>query len=516
MKNWPKTLLLDSIAVLLGIALTFAFAPYEVFPLAVVAPAGLIALLLNATPKRAFWLGFLFGIGLFGAGVYWVFNSIHDIGGVPAALAIFITAGMVGILSLYPALVCSTTNRYFPLNNTSKLVCAFPAIWVAGEILRGRLFTGFPWLFIGYSQTNSPLKGFAPLLSVYGVTLFTLITSALIVNTILKYKQKEYKGIYFSLLAIVTIWTAGGLFSLIPWTKPQGNTISVGLVQGNIPQLLKWSPEHIQLSFDRYLQLSEPLWGKDKIIIWPEAAIPVPLNYAQRFIYDMDAKAKRTGTALIMGIPVHAQNSNGYYNAVIALGNDQRAYHKRQLVPFGEYTPLSDYFSKALDFMNLPMSSDVPGKYVQDPFIVNNTKILISVCYEVAFPELMHTADKTIGFLLTVTNDAWFGRSNAQAQHLQMAAMRAIELARPAVFVSNDGITAIISPDGKIAEAAPTHIPTVLTGTVQPMFGLTPWMRNGLDPVSFILLCLIFFAVRDKKKDAANLTTNKLSAIINE
>lgn len=510
MKNWPKILLIDTAAILLGMLLTFAFAPYEIFPLAIVAPAGLLALLLNVSPKRAFWLGFLFGIGLFGVGVYWVFNSIHDIGGVPAALAIFITAGMVAVLAVYPGLVCWATNRFFPINNTTKLVCAFPAIWVFGEILRGRLFTGFPWLFIGYSQTNSPLKGIAPFLSVYGVSLAVLVTSALIVNCVLKYKQKEFKTIYFSLFAIVSIWTASSLFTLIPWTKPQGDPISVGLVQGNIPQILKWDPNHIKLSFDRYLELSEPLWGKNKIIIWPEAAIPLPLNYAEKFIGDMDAKAKETGTALILGIPLQSPNG-GFYNAVVSVGADQRAYHKRQLVPFGEYTPLAQYFSRALDFMNLPMSNDVAGKINQDPFIVNNTKILMSICYEVAFPELMHSSDKSIGFLLTVTNDAWFGRSNAQAQHLQMAAMRAVELGRPAVFVSNDGITAIIAPNGTITAAAPSHVPTVLSGEVQPMFGLTPWMRNGVDPVSFILLCLLYSAVRARQKNKTATPTEKLT-----
>lgn len=505
MKNWSKILLTNFLAAVLGIVLTFAFAPYEIFPLAIISLAGLVALLLKMpSTKRAFWLGFWFGVGLFGVGVYWIFNSIHDIGGVPSALAIFITGGLVAILSVYPALVCYFTKRFFPLAKSAQIICAFPAIWVFAEMLRGTLFTGFPWLFIGYSQTNSPLKGFAPILSVYGVSLAVLVTSTLLVNAVLKYKQKEFKALYFSLLTIIGIWVAGGLLSLIPWTKPQGNSISVGLVQGNIPQLLKWSPEHLKLSFDRYVQLSEPLWGKDKLIIWPEAAIPVPLEYIPNFINAMGDRAIKSNSDLIMGIPIRSRDESGFYNAVISIGSDTRTYYKRRLVPFGEYTPMAKYFSSALNFLQLPLPDDVTGDDNQAPFIVGNTKILMSVCYEVAFPELMKTSDKTVGFLLTVTNDAWFGRSNAQAQHLQMAAMRAIELARPALFVSNDGITAIISPEGKVESAAPAHEPTVLNGNVQPMYGMTPWMRNGLDPIAFILLCLLYAATRANKREKKN------------
>jgi apolipoprotein N-acyltransferase len=510
MNKWLNILLIDLAALLLGMMLSFAFAPYEIFPLAIMAPAGLLALWLNVSPKRAFWLGFIFGIGLFGAGVYWVYISIHLYGDVPNYLAGLITAGLIVFLALFPALVGYCTNRYFSITTTAKLVCAYPALWITSEWIRSWIFTGFPWLLIGYSQTNSPLKGYAPILSVYGVSLAVLITSALIVNAVIKFKQNDYRAVYLNLFAFVTIWIAGGLLDLIPWTQSKGKSISVSLVQGNIPQSLKWSPDHLQLSLDTYAKLTEPLWGKDKLIIWPEAAIPLPLNHVTSFIDALDSKAKASGSRLILGIPIQAADDNGYYNAIVTLGNDRKVYLKRRLVPFGEYVPFSQLFSHLFDIMNLPMSNLIPGKMNQALLVIDNLKILPSICYEIAFPELSRSRDETLGLLLTVTNDAWFGESSAQAQHLQMAEMRAIEFRRPLIFVSNDGITAIIDPNGKIESAAPQHKEFVLNGTIQPMFGLTPWMRNGIDPILFILICFFIISLRTNKIEAAKRSANKV------
>jgi len=367
------------------------------------------------------------------------------------------------------------------------------------EWLRSFIFTGFPWLFLGYSQTNSPLKGIAPWLGIYGVSLAVLISSALIVNAMLAYKEKIYLHCYKNLFALCFIWLLSHLSTFIPWTQAEGKAIPVALVQGDIPQAIKWSPEHIKLSFDRYVSLTKPLWGKNKLIIWPEAAIPMPLQNARDFIDEMDEQAIKSGSQLILGIPIEA-NANSYYNAIIALGNDKKVYLKRRLVPFGEYTPFSQFFARAFNFMDIPMSDMVPGKPIQEPFVIGKIKILPAICYEISFPDLMRTNDETIGFLLTLSNDAWFGESNAEAQHFQMAAMRALEFGRPVLFVSNDGITGVIQPDGKMAAEAPSHVPFVLTTTVQPVYGLTPWMRNGSDPVLFILICFIGAAVRFNKK----------------
>jgi apolipoprotein N-acyltransferase len=513
MKDQMKFLLKDLAAALLGVMLTFAFAPYEIFPLAILSIVFLLALWLNVSPKRAFWLGFLFGIGLFGAGVSWVFISIHQIGGVPIPLAILITSGLVAFLALYPAFTGYFTNRIFVHTkstnlHTAKIVLAFPAIWVFSEWIRGWFFTGFPWLFLGYSQTNSPLRGFAAILGVYGVSLAVVMTAALIFNAILGYQQKKYRSTYINIFIVCSIWIVGGLISLVPWTKPTDKAIPIALVQGNISQTIKWSEDHLQLSLDTYEKLTAPLWGKVKIIIWPEAAVPISLQDAASFIDRLDEKAVANNSTLILGIPIRTADEKAYYNSIITLGNYKQVYSKRQLVPFGEYTPLSDVFAHALKFMDVPMSNMVAGNFFQSPLALGPIRILPSICYEIAYPDLMRTLDRNISFLLTITNDAWFGKSNAQAQHLQMAKMRAIEMGRSVVFVSNDGITAIIGPDGKIESMAPPHTTYVLIGKVAPMEGLTPWMRYGSDPTLVLLIFLLLYALQTMKEEKRLLEKN--------
>lgn len=504
------SLVIALFALCLGTLLTFAFAPYEVFPLAILVPALLLGLILKTNAKGAFKLGFIFGLGFFGAGVYWVYISIHVIGGVPISLATAITALLVAFLALFPAFTCYLCNRYFPQTTSTKLLCAFPAMWVASEWVRSWFLTGFPWLLIGYSQTNSPLRGYAPLLSVYGVSLAVVLSSALLLNSYFQFRRQHYKNLYLNLFGFLCIWIGGALFSLIPWTHAEGPAMPVALVQGNIPQTIKWSAEHLQLSFDRYISLTEPLWQPGQLIIWPEAAIPVPLQNMQDFITKLDETAKTHQTHLILGVPIKAPAQQAYYNAIVVLGSATQAqYLKRHLVPFGEYTPFSEIFANLFQFMNIPMSDMVPGEAQQAPIIIHGVKILPSICYEIAYPELIHTDDRSKSILLTITDDAWFGRSNAEAQHLQMAAMRAIELARPLLFVSNDGITAIISPTGRITAAAPQHVATVLKGHVQPMAGLTPWMRNDMDPILFILIVLLVRAFAPIWQARFKKTTNK-------
>lgn len=514
MKNKLKSFYQPLAAALLGVIMMFAFAPFSVFPLAVIALAGLCALIYHATPRQSFWNGFWFGAGLFGSGVYWIFISISVYGDVPDIIAFFITASLIAILSLYPAAACYFTNRYFNSDARSKIIFAFPAIWVLSEWVRCWFFTGFPWLLAGYSQTNSPLKGYAPIFSVFGVSLAVAVTSGLIVHGIKMLRKHDYYSVYLHLFAVAAIWITGSLLSLIPWTPASGKPVTVSLVQGNIPQSLKWNPEEVELSLTRYRDMTQPLWGKSDIIIWPESAIPLPLQDAQDYVDKLSEQAKASGSQLIFGMPVRNAEDTGYYNAILSVGKYEAAYTKRQLVPFGEYVPMQNIFARAFDFMNVPMSNMVPGRFDQKPMRFGDVTILPSICYEITYPELTFTSDKSIGMLLTVTNDAWFGRSTAQAQHLQMAAMRSIELARPGLFVSNDGITAIINDRGIIESTAPDHQPYVLTGTVQPHTGLTPWMRNNLDPLLVIMFVMLFLSYRSAKRtrdqqQAGNVITAK-------
>lgn len=492
-----RSLLPAAAAAVLGVMLTLAFAPFYIFPFAVLAPAGLLALINHVSIRRAFWTGYAFGLGFFGSGVYWVFISISRFGDVNAFLSTLITAALIAFLAIYPATACYATNRYFNDNEKYKLTLAFPCVWVLSEWVRSWLFTGFPWLLVGCSQTNSPLKGYAPIFSVYGISLAVIITSGLIVNGVYALRKSDYFRCYLSLFLIVIIWSVGGLLSLIPWTEPVGAPVKFTLVQGNIPQSLKWDPENVALSLNTYRSLSADSWGKANFIIWPESAIPLPIGDAKFYLDEMAQNAIPSNTTLIFGIPAPAIENSGYYNTLVAMGRVNASYRKRLLVPFGEYIPFQAIFARAFDFMNVPMSNTVPGLPHQPPMQIGNIKILPSICYEIAYPDFARSSDPDINFILTVTNDAWFGDSSAKAQHLQMAVMRSIEMARPGLFVSNDGITATITPKGIIDNTIPTDTAAVLNASIYPYHGSTPWMHNGIDPLLAVILIMLITTKRD-------------------
>jgi len=483
----------DLLALTSGGLLTLAFAPFNLYLLGILSPALLLGCWLNATPIKAFWRGWLFGLGFFGTGVYWVFNSIHLFGNADLTLSCLITGGFIMLLALFPALTGFFLNKRFSGSTVAKTLLAFPALWISAELARSYMFTGFPWLLLGYSQINSPLKGFAPLLSVYGVSLAAVISSGLLVNAALQLQLKAYNKTCLNLLVLIFIWVTGWQLSHIGWTQPLGAPIKVSLVQGNVPQEIKWSPDNIQPTLDLYLKLTEPLWNS-KIIIWPEAAIPITLQDAADYVQILSDKATQHQSTLIAGIPVKATHADGYYNAVIALGKDKSFYLKRHLVPFGEYTPFPSILNKLLGSLNIPMSDFIPGAQKPTLLMANGIKIVTYICYEVAYAEQAIYKDDTIGLMLTVTNDAWFGRSIAQAQHLQIAQMRALELGRPLLFVGNNGITAIISSHGAINANAPPFKTFVLTDNIQPMWGRTPWQQLALDPILILLMCMLLSA----------------------
>jgi len=490
----------NALAVLAGVCLTLACAPFYAFPLALVAAAFLLVLWLDVTPQIAFRRGFFYGLGLFGSGVYWVYISMHTYADLPPWGAGALTAVFIATLALFPACQGWLLNRYFPKTNYAKMLCAFPALWVFFEWVRSWLFSGFPWLFIGYSQTQTPLKGFAPLLSVYGVSLAVVFSAALLVNAALRLKQKQRLAAYLSLLVFVLLWTAGALLNQIPWTQPEGRPLQVSLIQANIPQQLKWLPEQIQPTLQQYKDLSANHWDS-QVVIWPEAAIPAPLDNVTDFVNEMSDTAKLHHAQLIAGIPVKSSDNDGYFNAVISVGNDGAGYYlKHRLVPFGEFIPLQQWLGRIFDLLQVPMSDFTPAKGFSEPLTVrDNIKLLTFICYEIAYPEqVLHTL-KDVNILLTVTNDAWFGHSIAQAQHLQMAQMRAIENGRPLIFASNNGITAFISAKGRLLATAPPFQTYVLTSTIQAYAGKTPWQRYAMDPILLILLSLIIVAVKYRR-----------------
>ncbi len=482
----------DLISLLAGGLLAFAFAPFNIYPLAVICPAILLIVWRDCSLKQAFWRGFIFGIGFFGIAASWIFVSIHEFGNTSAPLAVFITSLFVFFLSLYPAVQGYVLTRFFPCDNFSKFCLAFPSSWVLLEWIRGWFLSGFPWLFLGASQVASPLSGLAPVIGEYGISFVVVFCSGLLVYGFYAlFTPKKWRAA-LCFLAIILIWVGAALLTSINWTKPQGQPIKVSLVQGNIPQQLKWDPAYLQATLQSYYQLTETHWDS-QIIVWPEAAIPMLLNDAKNFLDPLDQEAKQHHTAFITGIPI--QDGFDYYNGIISLGIGHGIYYKRHLVPFGEYVPLDSLLRGLIGIFNIPMSNFSAGPFQQNNLRTDDTIIAPFVCYEIAYPKLVLSLLPQANLLLTVSNDAWFGDSFAPAQHLQIGQMRALETGRYHLFSSNTGLTAIITPQGKIQASAPPFQKAVLTGTVQKLVGATPYVWMGYIPILVLMGLLFLIAV---------------------
>ena len=464
----------DLLALIAGILLTLAFAPISIKLLAIIAPAILLTTWLNCSAKRALWRGWLFGLGHFGSGVYWVYISIHSFGGVPLALAYLLTFGFVAILAIFPALAGGWLNSLFKKNNAAKLVFAFPVYWVILEWLRGWIFTGFPWLTLGDSQVGIPLSGFATVFSSYGVSLFALITSGLLVY--LFYCDKKYR--FAAIISIVLLWGAGFVLNHMEWTTPD-RVQSVTLVQGNIEQSIKWSEDQVQPTIDTYTTLSKNYWIDNNIVIWPEAAVPLSTPAADSLLKPIADNSKAHNSTLITGIPVEDFSNDAIYNGIIVLGQGSGQYLKRHLVPFGEYFPASNLMKPLMGILEIPMSNFDAGKNHQTNIEINHIQFASFICYEIAYSLEVRNNLQNANVLLVISDDAWFGKSSAQAQHEEIAQMRAIETGRYVLFTSNNGITTIINNRGVSEKSIPAFKANVLDGQFVSMTGNTPWLVIG-------------------------------------
>ena len=476
-----------------GAATPLAFAPLGWWPLAVISPALLFALWMFSTPRQAAWQGGFFGAGLFGVGLYWIFISIHYHGFVNLPLSLLLTALLMAIMALYIALVGYGVARFFPRNHgrfyaRCKLLLVIPAAWVLGEWLRGWLFTGFPWLSLGYSQLDTPLIGFAPIIGTYGVSWLVALSAALLVAAWLAGRRW-----WVYLLALVVLWGVGAGLARVQWGEPAGEPLKVTLLQGNIPQDLKWHPSVRKPTIDMYTELTRQHWDSD-LIIWPESALPAFYYEVEQFLDDLEAEGRSHQTDLLIGLLHLEKREHLYHNSMISLGQSRGFYHKDHLVPFTEYLPLKDILGGIVKFMQVPMSDFSPGGSDQPLLQVAGHKVGISICFEDAFGEEVINALPEAGFLVNVSNDAWFDDSWAPPQHLQIARMRAVETHRYLLRATNTGITAVIDARGKIQARLPQFQIDALTAEIQPLQGATPYVRLGNWPVVLLVIFALGWA----------------------
>lgn len=487
--GWLNPLL----AVLAGSLVPLSLAPFNLWPLGLLGVTGLALLLQGQSAARAWWLALLFGLGLYTLGTSWVYVSIHGYGNASAPLAVLLTGLFVAFMALVFSLPFYLYGRWFSQHAISLLL-AFPALWLLGEWVRSWLLTGFPWLYLGYGHLDTWLAGWAPVVGVMGLSLALCLTAGLAAYWLWHWRRDTRAG-RISLLLLL-LWPLGLALKPLDWTQPQGAPVSIGMVQPNIPQELKWRPDFVQPTLDRLQRLSKGLWDRD-LIIWPEAAIPQVYHQMQPFMKKLETQASTSQTGVISGIiydDLSAGQSWVYHNTLVGLGKAQGLYHKQRLVPFGEYVPLEAWLRGLIDFFDLPTSVITAGPARQPGLQLGEVTIAPFICYEIVYPDQVARDARGSQLLLTVSNDAWFADSIGPLQHLQMAQMRALETGRELARSTNNGVSALIDHKGRIKARGEQFVEETLSGELQPRSGLTPFMRWGTWPMLFLAVGLLVLA----------------------
>ena len=469
----------EGIALLSGALLPLAFAPFGYWPLAILLLALLLWVWTGQTPGRAARQGFLFGIGMFGTGIYWVYISLHQYGNAPPAFAALVTLLLILLMALYPAVTGYLLARWAP----GSTLLAAPALWALLEWVRSWLFTGFPWLALGYSQIDSPLAGLAPYSGVFGVSWAVVLSAGLLLILIRGNRQARLSAGTVALLLWGGAWGLGQL----QWVTPAGKPVRVSLVQGNIAQERKWRPDQLEATLRRYIRLSVPVMSDSDVVIWPEAAIPLFYQEVEEFAQALQQEALDSGADYLIGVPWESWDREVFHNSIASLGRTPGFYHKHRLVPFGEYLPLRFLLSFFRDYVDIPMGDFTPGDRDQPLLQAAGYPVGTSICFEVVFGSEIRASLPQAQWLVNVSNDAWFGDSLAPHQHLQIARLRALEAGRYMARATNTGITAIIDQHGRIMARSEQFEAEVVQGKIQPLTGATPYVLLG-DGFTVVLL----------------------------
>lgn len=470
--------------------------------------------------KSAALTGGAFGFGNFVTGVWWLYVSMHDYGGMSAPLAGAALVLFSLYLAVYPALAAgvwsfcaghaqSSALDDKPFSPTWHGAFAFASAWAVGEWLRGYVFTGFPWLASGYPQVDGPLAGFAPVAGVYGVGWMLALVAALLVQALVRLREpaEARNGTTLaarvapSALVAVALIVAGMLLPLVAWTVPANAPLKVRLLQGNVKQEMKFEQAGMVAAIDEYQQMitAKPA----DLVVTPETAIPVIIQQLpEPFATAVRNFADSTGTSILFGAIGGTITPEGrlvdYTNSLFGItpgSHELYRYDKHHLVPFGEFVPWG--FRWFVNLMNIPLGDFARGAPVQKPFLVHNQPVSADICYEDIFGEeiaaSIRESDTPAGVLVNSTNLAWFGNTIALDQHLQIARMRSLETGRPMLRATNTGTTAAIDSHGNVVARLAPFTVGAIDVTVQGTSGNTPYVTSGNNTVLAVSLFLLAF-----------------------
>lgn len=474
------------------------FAPFYFYPAIFLSLTGLIAYWLHANNyKTAALQGFMYALGLFCVGIYWIFISLHTFGGMPPTMAGIATFLLCAFMASFSALVGALA--YFFKKSVLTHIIAIAVFWALADWTRSWIFTGFPWLTIGYTQAPfGPFAGFLPIIGVYSVSFITVLFAGMICA--LFSHQLSILARRNCIVLLMSLWISGSILKWVEWSHPVGKPFSVALVQGNIAQEIKWSPEYADQTISRYIELLKH--SHAELTILPETALPILSHQLDaKLIEKISHHANMHLGNVIVGIVEFNPETQAYFNSALSFGADTtQFYQKYHLVPFGEFIPLKTIFGWIYrDWLNMPLSDLSRGEKFQTPMQLADQKVAVNICYEDVFGEEIIRQLPEATILANISNDAWYGNSFAADQHMQFSQARAIETGRMVLRATNTGATAIIDSHGMLRAHAPHDEVTTLTGLAQGYQGATPYVRFGNWP--FIIFAFVVVALLCLRKN---------------
>ncbi len=436
--------------------------------------------------QRPFFSGFFFGLGLFSFGVAWIFNSLKEFGNMPVWGALCLTVLFCVCLSLFYAFPFFIFQK-LKSKNIFFSALLFSALFTLFDYLRGNFTFGFPWLVLGYSQTQNPfLNAYFPLFGVYFLHFLCFLIASLI---IVIFNKKSF----FYILPLFIIFILNFTFSFLSWSIPYEKPLNVVLVQNMVSLKDKFNPYFFQKHIENNFNIIEN--NNADLFIFAETEIPYFWNELPEFLKeDLHRLSYKKNAHFIFGTLTQSADSQNYFNSAVNIGlNNETFYQKRHLVPFGEFVPY--FFETIMQTINVPLSRFKIPRETQKNFKIKEYDSALNICYEDAFGRELKENAQNANFLINISNTIWFGKSLAQAQHLEMAQARALEFQKPVLKSTNSGITAIIDYNGKIVSQLPEFEKGILKGKLIPRKGKTLYGVYADFPVLMTCFLILFFSL---------------------
>lgn len=475
---------------LAGMLIPLGFAPFHMPGAALLGISLFYHQIQQSTLRQSFTQGLVFGLGFFGLGVSWISVSIHTYGHLALIFSDMITSVFIVYLALFPALCAMIFRVISPLQQSkTKKAILFSGLWCISEYMRAICMTGFPWLLLGFGQVGTPMQSILPILGVYGASFLFVLAACCLVHAIQKSKLHLGWLVGFVLILILPV-----SLKQVDWSRLNKTPLTVSVIQANLSMRDKWDETLFWKILEHYNEAIQPLLGHKHLIILPESAIPLPGSYVHDFLEDLHTKAKEAHSAVLFGIPKEANPEKTlFYNTLSTLGQASGTYRKQHLVPFGEYIP--KYLERALSTLNLDLSDMRAGNGYQKLVTAHSYPFATLICYELAYPRILRQQLPTARWIVSLSDDGWFGHSLASYQHVQMAQTLSIMTGRYQIVANNNGLSSIITPQGILTQTLPAFSSGTLEGEIYPAQGSTPWIKWGDGPTLGLCGLVVFWEV---------------------